>query len=143
MTLQLKKSVEHIIYCFDFYLRVKSEVFFINIDDCFTQAYPTRNNYLYGRVLLRLRLSSCRRRWDIVNGIVKNNVHTTYIHGLCRARAIYAAYRTVYKSSKVPCSRTTRVLPFFLLPTVHRNGKVMEKRDPSTDSPGSQIHLVL
>lgn len=119
--LQPKKSVKYIIH--GFYLIVKSEVFFINIDDCFTQAYPTRNDYLYGRVLLRLRSSCRRRRQDIVSGIVKNSVHTTYIHGLCRARAIYAAYRTVYRSSKVPCSRTTRVLPFFYCPPCTEMGR--------------------
>lgn len=80
MILPAKKS-EKYISRFDFYLivRVKPEILFINIDDCFTQAYPARNDYLYGRVLLRLR-SSCHR-WDIGSGI-KNNVHTTYIHGL-------------------------------------------------------------
>lgn len=113
--LQFKKSKKYMIHHFDFYLRIKSEVFFINIDDCFTQAYPTRNDYLCGRMLLRLRSSWRRRRQDIVSDIVKNNVHTTYIHGLCRTRAIYAVDRSVYRSSKVPCSKTTRVLPFFFI----------------------------
>lgn len=84
--------------------------------------------YLYGRALLRLRLSP-RHRQGIVNGIVKKpsqRIYTTYA-----ALAIYAhdisQLCTEIAESAVFLDES-RSPPFFLrCPPSHRNGKVMEK----------------
>lgn len=101
----------------------------INVDTIASRKRTACNSYLYGWALLRLR-SSPRLRQGIVNGIIKNNVHTTYIHGLCRSNNICLRHTvTVYKDCrKCRVPRRPAFSPFFfLLPTIAQkwegNGK--------------------